>query len=505
MEEMRVKEMISQHFLSRASESIHSSSHAGVEFSQKSSPVTDWLLGNHLPSSRNAQWPKSFVGENFQKLTTLQTDSFVRRNSEYDTKFLSPSSKRNGNSIIDLEFPADTYDGDQVKRFKGRNLSESSELTCRTPEKISDFQPVNHSDIGSSRTWDLSSSSSDIKKSNCFIDLNEPIQLEDFSGCNGTVYREECVSVKATPESIVLTHSKLLKSGESSNGVNSSMAFDLNSIPVNCFSDIEMNLESSPSIKRETKDVLDCSSEDKSIVQRNNSGSFLQTGSFIDLNTDVVDDSGPQSNLTLEIKSVEHAELKGPVSPENEERSPPRGKSEDIQLGTPLSSEVGERETLIELETTAAQTLVMLFSSGPLLEPLANFRNLSWFAEIASSNGHDQGEENALNSSCFNKGKGKGNAPRRSVKGQKKRKKQNKDFKTDPPKEDFLEKVPPKRKASKNSYAKPRKYSKLSPSDGKKAPANSILRQSDAVVQPWGRTRKRGGRRRRVNEFFIIT
>ncbi|XP_057791922.1 uncharacterized protein LOC131008852 [Salvia miltiorrhiza] len=534
MDEMRVREIFEQHLLSRTSESIHSSSHAGDEISQKPSPAADWLLGNLSSrklselTSGNVRGPQSFVAENFQKPTALQTD---------DVKFLlSPITKRHGNEIVDLANPAYMHHDDRVKQFKA-----GPELTCRTPEKIFDFQPATtYSDIGSTKTWDLSSSSSGIRKTCCFIDLNEPIQLESlpasssgpleaFTGHSETVCSDERIPVKATPESRV-------PSRENSDGTNSSMLIDLNSLPVNCFSETEMTFGNPPSINREAKIVLDSVSEDEPIVH-DICDSFLKTESRVDLNTGVADEHPlPPSSSALQKKSAEDTELKGPVSPENEERSPPRGESEDIQMGTPLSFEQGEAEPFIELDTTAAQTLVMIFSSGveeptgaaAALEPLANFRNLCWFAEIVSSTGdevgdevmkletdataeNDQGEQNAVNTSRFSKGKGTGSASRRTGKGQKRGKKQRKGFKSEEALE-FPEIGPLKRKPGRSSCAKQRKHPKLSPSDVMKKSMSSILKQSAAssdhgVVQNWGRTRKRQGGRTRsgASQFSLIS
>ncbi|KAH6781632.1 hypothetical protein C2S51_006925 [Perilla frutescens var. frutescens] len=556
MDEMRMREIFAHHILSRTSESIHSLSHAGAD-SQKRSPATNWLFTN-LSSSKLSELTsgdvQGLVAENLQEPTTLRTYSFIRKTSDSDVQFLSPSCKRNGNEIVNLELPADMYHDDQGKQFKVGNFSEAPELTCHTPDEIFNFQPASDSDIGSIKEWDSSSSNSSIRKTNCFIDLNEPIQLESlppsssapceaFSGHNRTLCSDECVPFEAKPESVVRRHSQLLKSDGSSDGIYSSLAIDLNSMPANCFSETEMTLESPRSMNREAEVVPDCSSicnhvlgnvkcsQDEPIVHNKLADSFLKTETYIDLNTGIVDKhSLPLSSSTLEIKPAEETELKGPVSPENEERSPPRGKSENIQLETPLSSEQGEGDPFIELDTVAAQTLVKIFSSGvqehvgaAVLEPLENFENLCWFAEIVSSTGddleneamklkNDQGEENDLNSSRFNKGKGTGNMSRRSGRGQKKGKKRCKDFQSESlAAPTSLQTGPLKRKAGRNAGAKPRKYSKISHSDVTKKSMSSILKQSAAcndqgVLQSWGKIRKReGGQRRRATKFLVIS
>ncbi|XP_047973564.1 uncharacterized protein LOC125216009 [Salvia hispanica] len=389
MDEMRVR----RHLLSQTSESIYSSSHPGVGIPHKSSPAIDWLLGNlsHRElsdlTSRNVQGPKHFVAESFLRPATLQSECGIRRNS----------SEQSG--IVDLHIPAHMYQDDQVKQFK------APELTYRTPEKISDFQHATRSDFGSTKTWDLSRSSSDIRKTYCFIDLNEPIE----------------------PESLPTSSSDPL-------GAFTGLDIDLNLLPF----------------------------DDEPIVQNRGSDSFLKTEGYIDLNSGVAHEHlAPSSSSTPEQRS-----LKGPVSPENEERSPPRGESEDIQLET-------SEEPFVELDnTTAAKTLVAIFSSGvvvdaDVLDPLANFRNLCWFAEVVVKLETDATEENTLNSSRFSK--------RSSGKGQKRGK-----------------------KGFKQGSAKTRKQSKLSMS--------SILKQSGgAVVRSWGGTRRRqGGRRRRDSRFLLV-
>ncbi|KAL1531720.1 hypothetical protein AAHA92_31827 [Salvia divinorum] len=383
MDEMRVR----RHLLSRTSESIHSSSHPGVGIPHKPSTATGWLLGNLSPRELSER----FVAESFLRPATLHSESGIRRNS----------SER---GIFDLDLPARMCQDDQVKQFK------APELTCRTPDQISNFQHATRSDIGSTKTWDLSRSSSDIRKTYCFIDLNKPIE----------------------PESLPTSSSGLL---EAFTGLD----IDLNSLP---FSETAF--------------------EDEPIVQNGGSDSFLKTEGYIDLNSGVVDEHLSPSSLTPEQRS-----LKGPVSPENEERSPPRGESEDIQLET-------SEEPFVELDnTTAAKTLVAIFSSGvqvdaAVLDPLAKFRNLCWFAETVMKLDTDATEEIAVNSSRFSKGRGSGKGRKRGKKG------------------------------FKPGSTKTRKHSKLSMS--------SILKLSGGgVVRSWGGTRRRqGGRRGRDSRFLLV-
>lgn len=595
MDEMRVREIFAQHLLSQASESVHCLSHAQSEFSHTPSHATSWLLGD-LPHNKlseltaeNIQRPTHFVAENFQECTTVRPDSFIRKNSYNDVNFLSSSIKGNETSIVDLELPADMYHDDQGKQFKEGNLFAAPELTCKVPMKLPNFQPASDSDFGSVKAGDLSSFNLNSGKTNCFIDLNEPLQFESLpSSSSGpletytchteSLHNDPCVSVEAIQESVVPKHCRLLNCDDSSDGVNSSVAIDLNSMPVSCFSEMEISLENLWSMNKETAVVLDCSSacnhamrkekraEDHPVVHNKINNKFLKTETCIDLNNGIVDEhSPPVSSSILQIKSAEDTELEGPVSPENEECSPPRGESEDIQLETPLLSEQGEGEPSVELDTIAAQTLVMVSSSGVqeyknavMAEPLVNFGNcLRWFAEIVSSTGddlenevmrlhndtadNDQGEllshglyrfgastpklseENAVNFSYVKKEKETGTLSRSSGKGHTRGTKQSKDFQTEAQPflnslskdlhtiEGFLETGPLRRKAGSKACAKPRKYSKLYTSDVVKKSMSSILKQpatrsKQGVLQGWGKIRKRqGGRRRRASKFLLIS
>ncbi|KAK6153444.1 hypothetical protein DH2020_013083 [Rehmannia glutinosa] len=526
MDEMRMREIFAQHLLSKTSESFHSLSHARSDISQATSHATSWLLGDRLHSNlseltaENIQRPPNFSTENFQEHATVYDGPFIRKNSYNEVKFLSSRSKGNENRILDLELPPP---------FKERNLSEAPELTCNT------LHPATDSEIGSVKTGDFSSSNLNRSKTNCFFDLNEPIQLESLpssSTCHTEVmHNNPFVSVEGKDSGLL-------------NCDGSSVAIDLNSVPVDCFSEMEINLENVRPIKKEATAVLDFNSaydhamrkekcvEDRSIKTKID-GKFLKTECDIDLNTNLILDepSPPLSSSTVQIKSAGNTDLEGPVSPENEECSPPRGKSEDIQTEKPsLLSEHGMGEQSMELDIIAAQTLVKISSSGA--ESLVNSTNsLCWFAEIASATGDDLenellskmvfdfgaktlnlSEENTSNMSCVvQKEKETGTSSVRSIKGHTRGTRQQKNSRTDVRTiEGILETGTLRKNAGKKACAKPRKYSKLSPDVVKKS-MSSILKQpatrsKQGVLQSWGKIKKRqGGLRRMASKFLVIS
>ncbi|KAL7115016.1 hypothetical protein ACP275_04G157700 [Erythranthe tilingii] len=266
-------------------------------------------------------------------------------------------------------------------------------------------------------------------KKPCLIDLNEPAQSEPYVSVDG-----------------------------GSRGVDSSARFDLNCTPVSCFSEPEI-----------TTVLLDCSSSSacdqaaskgKCVEDNNpvlhpkiNDDKFLKTETYIiDLNSAVVlaDEPCPLKSLV------------GPVSPDNEECSPPRGKSEDGQLS------VGP-------DMVAAQTLLTISCS--ITEPLMNSENrLFWFAEIVSSirDNDDLEKERGVSS--------------RSGVGPTRRTRQRKDFET----------APLKRNGGRKRACVERKST-----------SSTLKRFSTrckmAVVKDWGKVRKRQeGYRRRARKFVVL-
>ncbi|KAK4427875.1 hypothetical protein Salat_1556500 [Sesamum alatum] len=554
MDEMRVREIFAQHLLSQTSESVYCSSHAWSEVSQSKSHATSWLLGDHshgkLPelTSQSIQRPPTFGAANFQEHTTVCPGPSVRKNSYNEVKF--PASRNQGNEkrILDLELPADMYHDEGGKQFKEGNLSEAPEITCNTPQKLSNIPPKSDSEIDSDKAGDLSSFQLHRRKTNCFIDLNEPIQLgsqpssstgpfETYICPMEVMHNDPCVSGEATG---------LLNSDDSSNGITFSVDIDLNSMPANCFSETESILENLRTINKETTVVPSCSSVYDHARKKEGDGEnpvadiddkFLKTKTCIDLNTGtVVHEPSPQQSSTIVlIKSAGDTDLEGPVSPENEECSPPRGKSEDIQLETsPLLSEQREGEPSMELDTIAAETLVTISSCGVQEyikaanpEPLESFRNhLYWFAEIVSSTRDDLENkamkvqnyttDTAVNlSDVVKKEEETGDLSGRSKKGHARGTRQLKDIRTEVlPSLSSLSKSlhtiegcprigSAKRNPGKKAHAKPRRYSKLSTSSIMKQHATQ---SKEGCLQGWGKIRKRqGGRRRRTSKFPVIT
>ncbi|KAL6579962.1 hypothetical protein OROMI_007986 [Orobanche minor] len=498
MDEMRVRKVFSQRLLSKTtSESIHSR----YNISQETSHATSWLLADHR--SKNFQHPPELIPSHYiQEQTMPHAGPFVRKNSCNEVNFLSSRSNNGNNENInlDLELPADIRN-----LFRERNLSGAPELTCITPDRVPDIRPVTVSDIGSNLNDG---------KRQCFIDLNEPIELESLpssSKCSMEImHNSPCIS---NPKD-----SGFLNYDRSSDGINSLMALDLNSMPVDNLPETEINLEQIRTTKKET-------TADHPFANNK----LLKTETDIDLNTNIVtsEPSSPPSSSAVQIGSGGDRDLAGPVSPENEECSPPRGKSEDIQL------EQGEKEPSMELDIIAAHALAAISSCGA-------HGCLSWLAEIVSAAGDDLenqitelknvtayndqhvvlSEENALNLSCVvEKKKETGYSSVVSHKGRARGTGRCKDTRIEvsysPSKnvreiEGFFKTGSSRKCASKKVCAKPRNYSKLS-SDRVKKPISYITRQPSTqskhgVLQSWGKIRKReGGFRRKASKFLVIS
>ncbi|PIN23841.1 hypothetical protein CDL12_03443 [Handroanthus impetiginosus] len=483
MDEMRVGQIFAQHL--RTSESISFLPHPQSDISQLTSHATSWLLRDRSHSkseitAENIQRPPNPFAENFQGHTAAPPGPFVRKNSYNEVKFLSSRSSGNENRILDLELPADACRDDEVKQL--RYLSEAPELTSNNQKKLLNIQPASDLEFCPVKTEDSLSFDSNSRKTNCFIDLNEPIHLESPpSSSTGPL------------ESVVHKHSGFLNCDSSSDGINSSLAIDLNTTPVSCFSDMEI-LENGKCV------------EDTKIDEK-----FLKTETYIDLNTGVVaDEPSPQLSCSvIPTKSAGDMDLKGPVSPENEECSPPRGKSEDIRL----------EEQSVEPDITAAQNLVMLSSQG-VKEHVKNC--LLWLAEIVSSTGdnlenevmklqddarfYDFGtltvsEENGLNiSHVVRNEKETGMSSNRSGKGRARGTRQRTEAKDLHTTEGSLVTGSLKRNAGKKTCPKRRKCTKLSPSSMVQKSMSSVLKQG------WGKVKKReGGCRRRASKFLVMS
>ncbi|XP_015077243.1 uncharacterized protein LOC107021152 [Solanum pennellii] len=113
----------------------------------------------------------------------------------------------------------------------------------------------------------------------------------------------------------------------------------------------------------------------------------------INLNSCIKEDllSSSPSEAT---KSTAERDLKGPVSPENKECSPPRGDSQDISIRTSIDlSRGGHDDPIKEPDTVAADTLVYIsssvvhrFSKNAIGEPSESSSNcLRKLAEVATS------------------------------------------------------------------------------------------------------------------------
>ncbi|GER27150.1 hypothetical protein STAS_02828 [Striga asiatica] len=164
------------------------------------------------------------------------------------------------------------------------------------------------------------------EKNQLFIDLNQP--LDDDSGFHN--------------------------SNSSSDGRNSPvMIIDLNTLPDSYFFSETMNPDHISNVKKETSDEI------------------MEKLDF---------------DLNSEFAPNEPSSVQGPVSPENEETLPPRGKcimSEDhhTQLNrtsSVLSNQENGEQLITELDKNAADILVSISSGGT-----HNCHLLSWFAEIA--------------------------------------------------------------------------------------------------------------------------
>ncbi|KAK6250017.1 hypothetical protein SCA6_004022 [Theobroma cacao] len=125
-------------------------------------------------------------------------------------------------------------------------------------------------------------------------------------------------------------------------------------------------------------------------------------GVLIDLNSCLSLDASP-----LIPSHSNEIDLEPPASPENKERSPPRGESDENQLETPLVSSGQEDGDLQEaLVRIAAEAIVSISSSeiqtckeSTSCEPFkASWNNsLYWFARVASSVVDDPGSEFGVN------------------------------------------------------------------------------------------------------------
>lgn len=119
----------------------------------------------------------------------------------------------------------------------------------------------------------------------------------------------------------------------------------------------------------------------------------------INLNSCIKEDLKGPSEAT---KSTAERDLKGPVSPENKECSPPRGDSEDINIRTSIHlPRRGHDDPIEEPDTVAADILIFIsssvvhrYSKNAIGEPSETSSNcLRGLAEVATSLASSQGNE----------------------------------------------------------------------------------------------------------------
>uniref|UniRef100_A0A5B7AV04 Uncharacterized protein n=1 Tax=Davidia involucrata TaxID=16924 RepID=A0A5B7AV04_DAVIN len=138
-------------------------------------------------------------------------------------------------------------------------------------------------------------------------------------------------------------------------------------------------------------------SKDDLVIEIGVDNEFSGVGNHIDLNSCInEDESSPTLSVPIVImKMVTQIDLEAPVSPENKECSPPRGESEENQLGTPLQMSKQEHgDPQEELVRMAAEAIVLISSSGfqklfletaCVISESSHSDSLHWFAGVVSS------------------------------------------------------------------------------------------------------------------------
>lgn len=468
MEEARMRETIAQQLRSQPAESIQCLSQPRSDISQ-TSHTPSWLLRDHSHTKLSDP-----TVENNHRSPNSAMDNFPgqRVNNCNRVNFWALGSKENGKRILDLHVPPDVFCNNEGKQFREGNLLDN-------PNKLLKVQPTSDSEIGSVKPGELSNFNSSSGRVNCLIDLNEPVPLESLSSNStaafGThnshmenIYNDPASgSDEAKPEA-QNPNSRLLKCEAISDGKNSSIGIDLNSMPINCFSEAEATLENLP----------DCKGQWTGDISVNNK--IMKSETDIDLNTGVVGEHSRTSKSESKIEEFSSG-----------------GKSEEIQPQTPLLSEAGEKKPPVEPNVVAAETLIAISSSGEHMEVEIPFPPghsgeccLYWFAEIASSNGEDE-VMNLAKKIAAGKGVEAGAFPTSS--------------------KEYREGYPETGRQRRNTSKKPSvKTRKCVSSDAIKKTMSSISKQPatrsrQGILQSWGKMRKRqGGYRRRTSKFFII-
>ncbi|KZV23289.1 dentin sialophosphoprotein-like [Dorcoceras hygrometricum] len=591
MDDIKVREMFARHIQFPASQSNNCLSQTRSEVSQ-TSHTTSWILGDRLDnklsvvSTHNRRGPSDFVVEDFQEPTTANPGLLLARNCYNRVKAPSFISKGHEMRILNLRFPEPVYhDAEEMERFDEVKVSKD-------PKRESAHSPF--------KTRDTTSFDARCRNKKNLIDLNEPIQLESvasnstsplepFQRCLEFSHHDTHASGEVETGSVP-KQCRYDSYGRESVDRNSSVGFDLNSMPLSCSSEAVITQVDLPNSNQEYKiedpkehllsfvekpdyssgfpcsfksKLSQASGGDKSVILSTNSvhhhemskekcvtvdpdprirEKLMEFETHIDLNVGAIaDETLPSlSSNNVGTKSTGVTDLEAPLSPENKEGFPPRGKSRDMLLGTPsILAEHGEAEPEVKPngpDGIAAETLLLMSSAK--LQDFNLSNSLYWLAEIATTTDNTEDQENkvmelqngstnkdgcmllsdkieefkdttglsqkkALNlSRDVNKEKEGVSLSCRSV-----RSRATKDHHTAKP---FQKTCSSKRNVGKNSSERPKSHSRSCPLNAKK-PVASILKEpatrgKAGVLQSWGKIRKRqGGPRRCASKFLTIS
>ncbi|XP_073125566.1 uncharacterized protein [Henckelia pumila] len=587
MDEIKLREMFSQHIQFPTSQSNNCLSQTRSEVSQ-TSRTTSWILGDRLDnklsvlSTDNLRGPSDFVAENFQEPTTAHPGLLLTRNCYNRVQAPPFTSKGHEMRILNLRFPDSVYhDAEERERFDEVNASKD-------PKRDSEFARF--------KTGDSTSFDARCQNKIFLIDLNEPIQLESVASSSTSPlepfpcyfefsHHDPRASGEVETGSVVPKHCGHDSYGRDSVDRNTSVGIDLNSMPLSCSSETVITqvdlLNSNQEYKIEDpKEHLlsfvekpdynsgvpcsfksktsQASSVDKAVILSTSSSIHhhevceqkrvkidletrigekpMEFETHIDLNVCVIsNETFPSlSSNNVGTKSAAEADLEAPVSPENKEGFPPRGKSKDMPLSTPSRlSERGESDP----DGIAAETLLLL--SSAMMQDFNLSNSLYWLAEIATATGNAEDQENKVmelqngstNKDGFkhlsdgigefkdttlwpsqkkvqnlsrdvNEEKERVTLSCRPVRGR-----ATKDHNTVKP---FQRTCSSTRNLVKNSSERSKTHSRSCPSNAKK-PMASIMkepatRSKVGFLQSWGKMKKRqGGPRRRASKFITIS
>ncbi|CAA2963271.1 Hypothetical predicted protein [Olea europaea subsp. europaea] len=529
MDEMREREISTQHVQLHTSESYPDLCQVQSDTTHRVSHTPSWLFGNSSDSklysvtADSFQEPHPFVAK---KSVKGEAGLPLTKNSSTELETLSSQSKRCGKKLLDLELPADVYNDDkEAEYFEEGNFNVASDVLSSVLKKLDSVKPAYSSSSNLSCT-----------KINCLIDLNEPVQLESL-GSNST-----CPFETDTSHIEIVLHDQDVNCDKGSGGINYARLIDLNSMPLS-LSETTITLENARNMEEETK--LENSNgrakSDAEIVDE-----FSTFNTDIDLNSGVTGDEPSPAVPSQNGGNDMEIDL---------ECSSQREKSKNCELQTPPFLPNRDGEPFIELDRIAAETLILISSSIGQLHlksgcsaPLDNSDDrLYWFAGIVSfmgsevlheveklqegstdndqtevsSDGIDDYESMTLNLHqshgnyfCLNVQKEKetidttlqGQPSRGRARGTRLRK----DFQVE---EDiqmnkgFLRTGARRRDAIKKTSAKQKNHSNLRPSNRVKKSVSSILKQPATCSKQgflenligWGKMKKRRGGRARKN------